>query len=68
MEKLESIQLEDMKDILTEAEVLEILGVNKSTLTGYRQQGLPFCRLSRTHRIYLVKDVLDFIVDKRMKV
>ena len=59
-------ELKDMKDILTESELIEILGIKKSLLTGYRQSGLPFCRLSRTVRVYLVRDVLDFISQHRM--
>jgi hypothetical protein len=47
--------------------LLELLGIKKSALDDlrYRQQ-LPFCRVSNRNRIYLVKDVLDFIASKRL--
>jgi hypothetical protein len=52
---------------LTEEELIELLGIKKSALDDlrYRHQ-LPFCRVSNRNRIYLVKDVLDFIVSKRL--
>ena len=62
----ESQPLKSVDDILTEKELLELLGIKKSALDDlrYRHQ-LPFCKISNTNRIYLVKDVLDFIADKR---
>ena len=54
-------------DILTERELLELLGIKRSALDELRyRQRLPFCKISNTNRIYLVKDVLDFIESKRM--
>jgi hypothetical protein len=54
-------------DILTEKELLELLGIKKSALDDlrYRHQ-LPFCKVSSTNRIYLVKDVLEFIANRRI--
>ena len=54
-------------DILTEKELLELLGIKRSALDELRyRQKFPFCKISNTNRIYLVKDVLDFIESKRM--
>ena len=54
-------------DILTERELLELLGIKRSALDELRyRQRFPFCKISNTNRIYLVKDVLDFIESKRM--
>jgi len=57
-----------MADILTEEELIEILGVNKIIIAKYRKAGLAFCRLSKTERVYIVKDILDFIVERRIRV
>jgi hypothetical protein len=55
-----------LADILTEQELLDLLGIKKTALDDLRyKQGLPFCRLTSTVRIYLVRDVLDFITGKR---
>ncbi len=58
--------LKDLKDVMTETELIEFLAVKKSVLKRFRQEGLPFCRLSRYYRVYLVKDVLGFISRHRM--
>ena len=56
-----------MDDILTEKELLELLGIKRSALDDLRYRHcLPFCKISHTNRIYLVKDVLDFIESKRI--
>ena len=59
-------QLRNVDDILTEKELIELLGIKKSALDDlrYRHQ-LPFCKISSTNRIYLVKDVLGFIAGRR---
>ena len=62
----ENQDLKSVDDILTEKELLDLLGIKKSALDDlrYRHQ-LPFCKVSNTARIYLVKDVLEFIASKR---
>ena len=58
--------LKSVDDILTEGELLDLLGIKKSALDALRQnQQLPFCRISNTNQIYLVRDVLDFIANRR---
>ena len=62
----EDQQLKSVDDILTEKELIELLGIKKSALNEFRHKHqLPFCKISRTNRIYLVRDVLDFIASKR---
>ena len=59
-------QLRNMNDILTEIELIDLLGIKKSALDDLRyRHRLPFCKISNTNRIYLVKDVFDFIAGKR---
>jgi hypothetical protein len=56
----------NVDDILTEKELIELLGIKKSALDDLRyRHKLPFCKVSNTN-IYLVKDVLEFIASKRM--
>ena len=63
----ENQPLKSVDDILTEKELLELLGIKRSALDDLRyRQKFPFCKISNTNRIYLVKDVLDFIESKRM--
>ena len=60
-------QLKSVDDILTEKELIELLGIKKSALDELRyKHKMPFCKISNTNRIYLVRDVLDFIVNKRI--
>ena len=54
-------------DILTEQELLGLLGMKKGALNDLRyKQKFPFCKISNTVRIYLVRDVLDFVASKRV--
>ena len=56
-----------MNDILTEKELLDLLGIKKAKLDDLRRRHrLPFCKLSNASRIYLVSDVLGFIENRRM--
>ena len=63
----ENPALKSVDDILTEKELLELLGIKRSALDELRyKHKFPFCKISNTNRIYLVKDVLNFIESKRM--
>lgn len=54
-------------DILTEKELIELLGIKKTALDDLRRsRKLPFCKISKTNRIYLVMDVLNFIASRRI--
>ena len=56
-----------LEKILTEKELIELLGIKRSGLDDLRyKKQLPFCKISNTNRIYLVKDVIEFIESKRM--
>jgi len=63
----ENQTLKSVDDILTEKELIHLLGIKRSALDDLRYRHcLPFCKISNTNRIYLVKDVLDFIESRRM--
>jgi len=56
-----------MNDILTEKEVLDLLQIKKAGLDRLRvKQKLPFCNLTKYNRVYLVSDILDFLVSRRI--
>ena len=62
-----SHELKSAADILTEKELLELLGIKKTALDDLRRsRKLPFCKISKTNRIYLVKAVLNFIASRRI--
>lgn len=57
------------KDIITEGELIELVGISKSTLGNLRLSGkLPFTSLSRTCRLYFVADVLDLLKANRKQI
>ena len=64
---MENDQLKGIEKILTEKELIELLGIKRSALDDLRhKKQLPFCKISNTNRIYLVKDVIEFIESRRM--
>lgn len=46
---------------MTGKDVMELLQINKSTLTQLRGDGLPHVKLNRNHCVYLVKDLMEFL-------
>ena len=53
---------EGLKNILTETELLELLGLKKSQLANLRlEKKLPFLKISKTSRLYLESDVFDWL-------
>ncbi len=63
----ENLALKNMNDILTEQELIDLLGIKKGFLDKLRHKHrLPFCKISNTKRVYLVHDVLNFIQSKRL--
>ena len=64
----QNLNLSSIDDVLTENETLNLLGIKKSALERLRWQSkLPFCKISRVSRVYLLRDVLDFIVSTRIR-
>jgi predicted DNA-binding transcriptional regulator AlpA len=60
-------QVNPLDEILTEKELLELLGVKRSQLDRLRlKQHLPFCKISDRTRIYLARDVVEYIKGQRM--
>jgi len=56
-----------LNEILTEKELCDLLGVNKGAVENLRRKhGLPYCRITKTQRLYLTKDIVDFAKSKRM--
>ena len=57
---------ETFNDVMTEPELLDLFGIKKNALDDlrYRHQ-LPFCRVTKNTRMYLVKAVLKFLQNRR---
>ena len=48
--------------VYSEEDILELLGINRGTLDTLRlEKGFPFFRLTRVKRVYLAKDVLNWL-------
>jgi len=57
---------ETLQNILTEAEVLKILGLNKLQLGILRtNQKLPFLKVNRNCRLYLERDLVEWLKAQR---
>jgi Helix-turn-helix domain len=64
---MENGQTNPLNEILTEQEVLDLLGIKKDFLSRLRREKqFPFCKISETQRVYLARDVVDYIKSKRM--
>ena len=64
---MQTDQLNPLNDNLTEKELLDLLGIKKDFLSRLRlEKHFPFCKVSDRTRIYLAKDVVDYIKGKRM--
>ena len=50
-----------LQEIITEKELMELLDIEEKTMYQLRQRGLPFTRLNRVKRVYLVSEILDWI-------
>ena len=60
-------QTNPLNEILTEKELLDLLGIKKDFLSRLRRERqFPFCKITTTQRIYLARDVVDYIKSKRM--
>ena len=60
-------QTNSLNEILTEKELLDLLGIKKDFLSRLRlEKKFPFCKVSETQRVYLALDVVDYIKSKRM--
>jgi len=64
---LEDYMKDPLSEILTENELLDRLGVKKEFLNRLRlEKQFPFCKISETQRLYLARDIVDYIKSKRV--
>ena len=55
-----------LEEIITERELLDLLAIKKEQLDRLRRdQKLPFCKISNRVRVYLARDVVEFVRSKR---
>jgi len=60
--------MDKVKEILSEEELLRILGVSKATLDKLRnKKDFPYVSLTRTNRVYLAEDVHFWLERNRVK-
>jgi len=56
-----------LQNVLTEKELLELLGLKKAALSRLRNENrLPFLRVSRTSRLYLESDVVKWLKSRKI--
>ena len=56
-----------LEEIITEKELVELLEIDEATMYKLRQKGMPFTRLNRVRRVYLVTEVLEWIKDNQIR-
>ena len=56
-----------LEEIITEKELVELLQIDEATMYKLRQKGMPFTRLNRVRRVYLVTEVLEWIKDNQIR-
>ena len=62
-----SDQNNPLSEILTEKELLDLLGEKKGFLDSLRRtRKLPFCKITNRCRLYLAKDITEFVKSRRM--
>jgi len=52
--------------LLTEKDLLEILGIKKSLLNHLRYNGLPFIKITSQCRAYLLSDIMAWAKEHRV--
>lgn len=60
--------METLQEIINEAELLDLFGIRKEALNTLRYNGLPYCKISSRCRMYIVKDILSYIENRRFQV
>ena len=57
-----------LQDLITEDDLQELLGIGRQALGRLRnEEGLPFLRVNQNNRVYLVDDVMEWLVSRRVK-
>jgi len=60
-------QLNPLTEIIIEKDLIDLLGVKKEFLNRLRlEKQFPFCKISETKRVYLARDVVDYIKSRRI--
>jgi|GEM_PF-1373056 len=55
-----------LKEVMTEKEVLDLFGFKKEFLDRLRrEEGLPFCQITTQKRLYLSRDVVRWVAERR---
>lgn len=66
MKELSLAEMKELNEIIPEQELIELFGVNKTTMSKWRKRGLKYCKMSTTQRFYFVRDVISFLHEHRV--
>ncbi len=65
----ENTKPETWAEVLTENQLLKVLGIPRASLDRLRnEKGFPYVRVTQRGRVYLVPDVLEWLVANRRNV
>ena len=55
-----------VENLITESDLCELFGCNKNQLARLRNDaGLPFLKITKTSRLYLESDVMEWLLTQR---
>ena len=55
-----------IENLMLEEELMKLLDVNKQALDNLRyKEQLPFIKVTKTTRLYLEKDIMEWLVERR---
>ena len=55
-----------LQNVLTESDLMDLLGMKKEQLARLRGKGLPFIKLTDRNRLYFEQDIIDFFFKSRI--
>ena len=61
-----SNEIQRVENLITESDLCELFGCKKNQLARLRNEAqLPFLKITRTSRLYLESDVIDWLLANR---
>ena len=65
--EIENSQKATLKNVLTEKDLLDLLGLTKTQVTDLRlNKGLPFIKVNQNSRLYFEDDIIQFFYKSRV--
>ena len=64
---MEDNQRATLKNVLTEQDLLDLLGLTKTQVSDLRlKKGLPFIKVNQNSRLYFEDDIIQFFYSSRV--